>query len=408
MMLTLAIENLLILLTIYPASITASGRLQTRTQRALIQRLSRWSARTGAVGRVAADVGAASEWPNPDRPVFSVAALINLCQHLNLIAPASGQLRPLPSAADWLALPLNQQQHRIHEAVSRVEREDRGGLDSWGPIADTEAPVNDGTDRPMHHPLLLAPDLSLLDGPRTLPGARLTLAGWTEWDDARVCLRLTKASVSRAAAPILATGQDAASVLANLLRRLAEPAPTDAQLLRLHAWCVATTTSKAGDRPPRGNSQSDGVGTMTWRLAALRLVEALAPTVPGIGSPPAEAYEGLEAVANPALNEMVQRWVSAIVNAKGMGGLPIGVDPQLLDEAETALAMGEDLHLRYRSGEAAENWRQVTPLRLEWHRGRVLLVAHCHLRDAERSFRMDRVVELRPANGWPADAGRPL
>lgn len=403
------LEVLLVLCTVHPTTVTATGRLRARTLNALTQRMSAWAARTGSTGLGDAAADDAHEALSSDAVDTSMPALITLAEHLHLIAATAGHLRPLPAAAVWLALSLDEQRRDIDAALLRREPGDHAGLGELGAFASLESPAVDDVAAPAARDLLLLePALSLLDGPSTLPGARLALAAWAEWDEARSCLRLTEASVSRAAAPILVAGQDAASVLADLLRRVAEPAPTEAQLRRMHAWCVARAAGNASDQLPRQRdrrSQPNDAGTMAWRLAALRLVAALSPSVPGIGSPPAEAYEGLGATPDPALDSLVAGWVAAIMNAKGVGGLPVGVDPRLLETVEAALAMGEDLHLRYRSDKAVETWRPVAPQRLEWHRGRLLLVAHCQLRNAERHFRMDRVLDVRPSAGRLAAEG---
>jgi DNA polymerase-3 subunit epsilon len=60
-----------------------------------------------------------------------------------------------------------------------------------------------------------------------------------------------------------------------------------------------------------------------------------------------------------------------------------------------ALRTGKLLHLRYQAGNTTETTRVVQPLELCSDRGRCYLRAFCHLRQDERHFRLDRIVELR-------------
>jgi predicted DNA-binding transcriptional regulator YafY len=62
---------------------------------------------------------------------------------------------------------------------------------------------------------------------------------------------------------------------------------------------------------------------------------------------------------------------------------------------QAALQAGGLLHLRYQAGNAAETSRTVQPLEMCYERGHGYLRAFCHLRQGERHFRLDRIVELR-------------
>lgn len=148
-----------------------------------------------------------------------------------------------------------------------------------------------------------------------------------------------------------------------------------------------STDSPSSASPPDVPASTDSA---TWRWASLSLLDALGRMVPGVARPPAGAYHGLpaDAVLGKA---WVSAWLDALSRGLGLAEPPSGVDAVTLDMAESALALGEELCLHYRSEEGAATWRWVTPLRIEWRRGRLLLVAHCHLRNEERSFRLDRV-----------------
>jgi DNA polymerase-3 subunit epsilon len=62
---------------------------------------------------------------------------------------------------------------------------------------------------------------------------------------------------------------------------------------------------------------------------------------------------------------------------------------------QEALQTGQLLHLRYQAGNAEETTRVVQPLELSYKRGRGYLRAFCHLRQDERNFRFDRIIELQ-------------
>jgi DNA polymerase III epsilon subunit-like protein len=65
---------------------------------------------------------------------------------------------------------------------------------------------------------------------------------------------------------------------------------------------------------------------------------------------------------------------------------------------QDALQVGTLLHLRYQAGNATETIRVVQPLEMCYEYGHGYLRAFCHLRQEERNFRLDRIVELRPAS----------
>lgn len=77
-------------------------------------------------------------------------------------------------------------------------------------------------------------------------------------------------------------------------------------------------------------------------------------------------------------------------------------DPRSLSELvalnaslQQALRSGRLLHLRYQGSNATETSRVVQPLELYYEYGRAYLRAFCHLRQDERHFRCDRILELR-------------
>jgi DNA polymerase-3 subunit epsilon len=63
-------------------------------------------------------------------------------------------------------------------------------------------------------------------------------------------------------------------------------------------------------------------------------------------------------------------------------------------QIEEALRSDRRLLLRYVSADGEETRRMVTPLRITAHAGYLYLVAMCHLRHEERTFRLDRIIEI--------------
>ncbi len=66
---------------------------------------------------------------------------------------------------------------------------------------------------------------------------------------------------------------------------------------------------------------------------------------------------------------------------------------------EAALQTGEAILIEYLSAQGEVTRRWVLPLRLDERSGTRYLVAYCHLRQAERSFRLDRILSVRSRGG---------
>jgi predicted DNA-binding transcriptional regulator YafY len=79
-------------------------------------------------------------------------------------------------------------------------------------------------------------------------------------------------------------------------------------------------------------------------------------------------------------------------------------DNAALVTLSSAAQARQRVHLRYRSGEQQDTARDFDPYGLVWRGGRWYAVGHCHLRRDVRSFRLDRVIEVR---ALPASFGRP-
>lgn len=64
-------------------------------------------------------------------------------------------------------------------------------------------------------------------------------------------------------------------------------------------------------------------------------------------------------------------------------------------ELERALRGHRKIFLRYVDEAGIESERWVSPVETQWRNGVIHLRAYCHLRAAERNFRLDRILEMR-------------
>ncbi|MGH8104300.1 MAG: exonuclease domain-containing protein [bacterium] len=76
-------------------------------------------------------------------------------------------------------------------------------------------------------------------------------------------------------------------------------------------------------------------------------------------------------------------------------GIPEEIESVLPPEIDEALMSKKRLHVRYLDADGTETLRWVSPIHLEFLRDNIYLRGYCHLREDERSFRLDRIVELR-------------
>jgi DNA polymerase-3 subunit epsilon len=73
---------------------------------------------------------------------------------------------------------------------------------------------------------------------------------------------------------------------------------------------------------------------------------------------------------------------------------------------QKALQSSQRLHLRYRASNDAETLRVIQPLALHYAYGHGYVRAFCHMRQDERHFRFDRIVELTPLAESPGSRRR--
>lgn len=102
------------------------------------------------------------------------------------------------------------------------------------------------------------------------------------------------------------------------------------------------------------------------------------------------------------LHDLEARWgVHTLEQLIAFQGGPIPYpQPRALPLPPTiaeALASGGRVQMRYIDAYGQETVRAIRPLHVREERGLLYLVAHCYRADALRTFRLDRVVELAPA-----------
>jgi predicted DNA-binding transcriptional regulator YafY len=139
--------------------------------------------------------------------------------------------------------------------------------------------------------------------------------------------------------------------------------------------------------PPLMFSEDEALAVTLGLLAARRLGLAVAaPAVEG-------ALAKIERVLPPALRERIQAVQAALVlDIAAAESQPTAA---VVVELSAAVSAGRRVRMTYRTerGEATE--RCFDPYGIVYRQGRWYTVGHCHLRDALRMFRLDRVADLR-------------
>jgi DNA polymerase III subunit epsilon len=91
---------------------------------------------------------------------------------------------------------------------------------------------------------------------------------------------------------------------------------------------------------------------------------------------------------NAAVENLVAPVTEALLSSSGEASSL----PPILDEA---LTNGFTLEIRYVSAGSEVSTRRIDPLAVVPNRDYLYLRAYCHLRQGERTFRLDRIVEMR-------------
>ena len=126
---------------------------------------------------------------------------------------------------------------------------------------------------------------------------------------------------------------------------------------------------------------------------------------PRLGVVPSAAHRALADAITTAgvferLLEPVGGWEMCLCDAIAQQGGPMGLLPaspreSLLPlELQEALEQRTQVRMEYLDGDQQRTQRLISPLRLRRRHGELRLVAHCHLRDEPRSFKLDRIVRL--------------
>ncbi len=68
---------------------------------------------------------------------------------------------------------------------------------------------------------------------------------------------------------------------------------------------------------------------------------------------------------------------------------------QLPTELGEAIYSKKKMFIRYVDGDGEETKRWITPKQVMGLSDYVYLQAHCHMRNAERNFRLDRIIEVK-------------
>jgi hypothetical protein len=78
-----------------------------------------------------------------------------------------------------------------------------------------------------------------------------------------------------------------------------------------------------------------------------------------------------------------------------MGLLPVNPRESLLPlELEEALEQKKPVRMEYLDGRQIRTQRVIDPLHVRRSHGELILVAHCHLRGEQRTFKLERIVQL--------------
>ena len=141
-------------------------------------------------------------------------------------------------------------------------------------------------------------------------------------------------------------------------------------------------------------------------------LQALAPR---LGVFPSVAHRALADAQTTArvfekLMEPVGGWGMCLCDAireQGgpMGLLPVNPRESLLPlELEEALEQRKPVMMEYLDARQSRTNRVIEPLHVRRRNGQLMLVAHCHLRGEQRTFKLERIVQLSRLESAPAPA----
>jgi DNA polymerase III epsilon subunit family exonuclease len=127
---------------------------------------------------------------------------------------------------------------------------------------------------------------------------------------------------------------------------------------------------------------------------------------PRLGVMPTAAHRALaDAVTTfgvfERLMEPAGRWDMMLCDAIGQQGGPMGLLPASPRESLLPLELQEALEqkaqvlMEYVDGDQQRTERIIEPLQVRKFKGELQLVAHCHLRNERRNFKLERIVQLK-------------
>jgi hypothetical protein len=239
--------------------------------------------------------------------------------------------------------------------------------------------------------------------PPLKPAQRDTLQGWAQ-ETAPVILRpcvLLEASDDDQMAELA----DQRSIRSHLGRQLTSKLATVhtpdpealVRVLRRSGLSVRSLLSNNGK-----GMDCLAAGDAFWLAVAFLVHAHLARQLNLTSVPPAAVLGRLTSFLDPAAAgaaEVAAAEAIARLNQALDGSSPLS--PTLSRDAlqeclRAAIQAGQPLHIRYwswRRGEVTE--RRVEPQLIEWRGDKLYLIAHCHLRGAQRTFRLDRILDVR-------------
>jgi hypothetical protein len=133
-----------------------------------------------------------------------------------------------------------------------------------------------------------------------------------------------------------------------------------------------------------------------------------------LGIEPTVAHRALEDAVTTAqvferLIEPVGGWSMCLCDAMREQGGPMGLLPASPRESLLPLELEEALEQRgavlmeYVDAGQKRTQRVIEPMQVRRQNGELLLIAHCHLRNDRRTFKLDRIVQLtKVERGAPA------
>jgi hypothetical protein len=114
------------------------------------------------------------------------------------------------------------------------------------------------------------------------------------------------------------------------------------------------------------------------------------------------------------LMQPVGGWAACVCDVMREQGGPIGLMPvspreSLLPlELEEALDLKRPVVMEYLDARQMRTERIIEPLQVRRFKGEMTLVAWCRLRQAQRTFKLDRIVQLKRIDDAPDSAAIPV